>query len=485
MSDPVPLPILSAPIAVSSTIPESPCIKILDFLGVQDFIDPNIYGFRHTSETQYLLYRSQATNHTLQIWDMNSFELVSVVDAQILPTRVRSWTLTNDRNALVIAFCSIDTCTIKWYDLHSRKFVRTLELPGNNKEYEIEESMLITYDGRKLIRVFDSEIRIFDLRTGIMLRSTAAHDLAKGYFTEIVGSYPNLDRHEILTYATNEVAAVWRASDDSFELVTGPFRLGVHSISGRTSIRFTGDRIIYENPDGGLTIGYFENGQFQVEVQHSSPQAQFPRNYSLSSDCQMFAVRYPGSGTMFVIRNAYSGNIIAGPLPYDDEIWQWGFSPDGKHFTTSSRSRIRVWDVEAAIEQYRIANAPLANSSLPKEKETLNFRSTGQFQHDGPRRRSSSSDHSLLSLPATSEPERSTAPPADNVVASEVLSIFYGRQRERRNQIDFDSLLDVRLITSSRLSLSTESESEFAHLSASCYRCPGSPSRARTLFSRS
>ncbi|KAH7910505.1 Quino protein amine dehydrogenase [Hygrophoropsis aurantiaca] len=358
----------------SSVIPESPCIKIIDIVDVANDKElllantdllPILQWVAPTSDTLKFLFCPRK-NSFIQIWDVHACQLVSTIDMGYNCISIpRGWAVTNDGKTFLCAPGDTIMSSVELWDIHSSTFIRKLEMGI------FYPHLCISPDSRRLA-VADSDhhrVHIYDLQTGIIRSSS--HAPATPRYPIIVGWSPNSDRvmtYESLGNHTSGVASaiVWQVTDSAVEPVTEPIQLNCAHLLYPRHIMFSGDRIIYLY-HGELLIGHLENGHFQVRVQERREDLLGP--CALSPDGQMFACITRDHNCMIV--DATSGSIIGGPLGNGGNyIHSLCFASNGDELVVLCYyASIRVWDVKAALEQYRVAHSQKdANaSSAPNE----------------------------------------------------------------------------------------------------------------------
>ncbi|KAH7916650.1 hypothetical protein BJ138DRAFT_1265 [Hygrophoropsis aurantiaca] len=306
---------------------------------------------------------------------------------------------------------------VELWDIHSSSFIRALKPKSIDQGFV--SSLSVSPDARKLAVLYGEIVHIYHLETGILSTSRV---LAEGNDqSQVITWSPNSDR--MLTYTTNpehgrkstqaSVVHGWRITDSAIEPIAEAIKL--HRYGPATNIMFPGETIIYINQERDIIIGHLENGHFQTQIQRRQEDCCYP--YTLSPDGQMFACA-TRDRMCVMLRDATSGNVIGGPLQNSSgrAISSLCFTSGGKQLVSlCPYTTIRFWDVEAAIELYRVANsqAEATTSSVLKEVNlsisTPLFNDNAPHQEEGPstttptslntpRRRSGSSDSSILNV---------------------------------------------------------------------------------------
>ncbi|KAH7911644.1 Quino protein amine dehydrogenase [Hygrophoropsis aurantiaca] len=392
MSEDIPKPTVQNPLVNSSVVPESPCIKIFDIRNLvpdgydQKNLSPINYYIAPTSRADTFYFLVCPWGGTcIQIWDDHTCQLVGTIDPQFTSFPYQ-WHVTGDGNTLLVVSGSgagQASLLVDLWDIHSSTLVRKLETGAVVSQPYVS----ISPDARKLAYRDDyGKVHIYNLNTDIQWSSQT---LQGSHI--IVGWSPTSDH--LLACTLNGHAIVWRVTDSTFECVTDIQldRSGI-SLGWNTDIVFSGDKIIYLNKKLGIIIRPLENEHLQLRVRrHISSTQDIAVPRALSPDGQMLACTTPNHNCIIIA--TASGNIIGGLKLGKDGLLC--FSSNGKQLVSMSRfDDIRVWDIEAAIEQYRAANSQTEGStSSPNEGSST---STPVAPRNAPRARSNSSDSSIL-----------------------------------------------------------------------------------------
>ncbi|KAH7910506.1 hypothetical protein BJ138DRAFT_1114059 [Hygrophoropsis aurantiaca] len=404
------------PIANSSIVPESPCIKIVNIVGkLSNGLFPN-YDVVPTSDTLYFLFQPILAGESfIQIWDDSS-----------------------DGNSLFLVQESGIRATIDLWDIHSSTFIR--KLGGTERLDQNNLAFVLSPDDRKLAVSSYDRLHIYDVHTGTLLSSCR---LLSG--TAVIGWSQNGDW--LLTNARDDSMTsfiMWLITDDGdVEPINVRHTLNCPWHDASRCIQFSGDTIICVNEiTSYITIYHLENGHLQVRVQKHYEECGGHLRFSL--DTRMFACTTE-DGTCVIIRDAISANIIGGPLQisYGKKIVSLDFASNGKQLvgclidTSIGDTAIYIWDLEAAIEQYRVANLQ-AETNHPRLSKKKGRQVTAHQGIPAKRAesRSNSIGSSILNLPMSdvATPSASPSPPTQTP---------YTQRREARKPIDYDSLLDL------------------------------------------
>ncbi|KAH7911643.1 Quino protein amine dehydrogenase [Hygrophoropsis aurantiaca] len=428
----------------SSIVPESPCIKIVDIVDVANdeelFLTSDLLPqlVAPTSNTLKYLFFCPRHNFYIQIWDVHACQLVSTIDMEYNYVSVpRGRAVTNDGNTFLCARGPGDygISSVDIWDIRSSTFIRKLEMNGVFSPF-----LYISPDSRRLAVSEGRRVHVYDLHTGIMLSS---HTLARYPGPIIIGWSPNSDRLLTCEIPDDDPkrrianVTIWQTTDNAVEPVIDPIRLNCTHLTLSSHILFSGDKIIYVYR-GELLIEHLDNGHFQVRVPRYHLGEYMLGPCALSPDGQVFACT--ARDYSCVIVDATSGSIIGGPL--------WGgcglisslyFAANGGQLVCLSNcAGIRVWDVKAALEQYRPVYLQKEANASPAPNAVAPSTSTFAAPRNVPRARSNSVGSSILNLPIADVPT-----PSVTLLTLTPTQTPYTRRREGRKPIEFDSLLDI------------------------------------------
>ncbi|KAH7911648.1 hypothetical protein BJ138DRAFT_1113030 [Hygrophoropsis aurantiaca] len=427
----------------SSSVPESPCIKIVDIVElVQDSIlymnspmDPN-HRLVSVSDTLYFLFCPDGESF-IQFWDVHSCQLVGTIDPQYESTYDAKH-LTSDGKTFLVGCEGNDAATsVDLWDVCSTTFIRTLET--GTKAFYPSLFTGTSPDGRKLAYAHDHTVHIYNLYTDIQWSSQTRQKSHK-----VVGWSPNSDH--LLTCTFDGNAVVWRLTENGFKSITD-VQLNLHydpwapSLDRSPEVVFTGDKLIYLDKEGDIIIHPLEDGHLHVRVQRYLA-LHFAGPRALSLDGQMLALA-PHIGSQCTLIDTTSGNVIGGPLGSagENSLCALCFSADGKQLVgLHGQETICVCDVEAALEQYRATNSKTEanNSSAPKSASEGPSSSVPTAPRNALRAQSNSVGSSILNLPISD-----VATPSATLSTPTSIPMPYTRRCEERKPIEYDSLLDL------------------------------------------
>ncbi|KAH7911649.1 WD40-repeat-containing domain protein [Hygrophoropsis aurantiaca] len=421
----------------SAILPESPCIKVVDIVTLTNIEDNEDHFLAPdrvvpTSDTLYFLFQPLGKTF-IQIWDVHSCQLVCTIHPQhqCYPHQCH---MTQDGSTLSVVHASGTTISVDLWDIHSSAFIRKLDVPEHGHLRDLAPA--ISPDDRKLALAAHDGVRIYDLHTGIVL-SSPGRETAPREIVYVVGWSPNSDW--LLTCTDSGSAIVWQVTDNALEPITDTIQLNCwYNTFSTPNIIFSGDKIIYGDKKQ-ITIGHLENGHFQTRVQKHLSVRPF-RPLAVSPDGQIFVCTTLDDECVIV--DTISGNIIGGPLDESGEkyISSLRFASGGKQLIgLCPYTNIRVWDVEAAIAQYRPVNLqaePITSSASNEDRGPST--STPTAPRNALRSRSGSLDSSILNLPISD-----VATPSATLLTPTTTQTPYTRRREDRKPIEYDSLLDL------------------------------------------
>ncbi|KAH7906410.1 quinon protein alcohol dehydrogenase-like superfamily [Hygrophoropsis aurantiaca] len=353
----------------TTLIPPIACPHILRLPSSAD----SFMGLAYPPDGRLVLSYSM-TESQIRIWDTHTASMVGSLDGQRDP--IIASAATPDRRKLATLSTGQK---LRVWDVESRRLIRDFSMIGAGDFYE---ALAISPEGDKVARPTKvPSVQIWDVDTGEMLMDSTTGDIL---FQSVISWSRNND--DLLTRSSAGDVAVWRVADGVLNLRAGPFKWDPRCCSAILD----GNRLVYGDEAGGITIGSIEDGHFRILRKlrsAASPHLEF------SSDGQRFASA--GADQMMVIRDTHTGDAIAAPFAgHLGNVSQMVFTLDDKYIASGASGEVRVWDIGAATEQYRLSG--IQSETRPPPNESVTSIPTSRL--DNTRRRSNASYDSILDV---------------------------------------------------------------------------------------
>ncbi|KAH7918281.1 WD40 repeat-like protein [Leucogyrophana mollusca] len=300
----------------------------------------------YTPDGRYLI--SGSFDNTVRVWDVHTGKTIG---SPLKGRATSSLVVTPDGKKVVMAASGVTV-----WALESGIPTRILETLPPFPFYPVGgvssvRHPIISPDGHRAISVSNETIVYMrDIRTGKSVIEPIEFPV-----DNLLSVVWSSDGKKFATYSEDATLRVWDA-------VTGRLSVKPFQVEGSPChcIFSRDDQQLVCIGDGRIWIADARDGR---RIPGSSVDHESPGIYvALSPDGRRIASC--SAYSTVCISDVTTGECIANPLGFSTPRRFWAFSPDGKLIASTFEKDIEIWDVEAAIADYRASNQPTQIGAL-------------------------------------------------------------------------------------------------------------------------